>query len=264
MATVTREDEAAEPSARRRDRLVVGLALLALVALAWAYTAYQARLMETMDHADMRQPGWRWRDAIALFAMWLVMMVAMMTPGVGPMTTAFATINRRRRARSQAYVATAVFVAGYLLAWAAFSALATVAQIGMHTTGLLDPMMMQTSHALAAGLFLLAGLYQLSALKEACLTRCRSTDGFILTEWRDGTAGALTMGWRHGHFCIGCCAALMLLLFAVSVMDLVWVALLTVLVMIEKLLPRPELWRRLIGAGLLLAAVVLAIQAIRG
>ena len=245
---------------RRRDRIVITLALVALAGLAWAFTARQAALMAGMDHTSMRAPTWHRLDVALLFAMWGVMMVAMMTPAAGPMTVAFAAINRRRRERAAPYVATAVFVAGYLVAWAGFSMLATALQIALHAMGWLDPMMMQTSAPLAAALFLIAGLYQWSSLKDLCLTRCRSTEGFILSEWRDGATGALTMGGRHGLFCIGCCAPLMLLLFAVSVMDLRWVAGLTAVVLVEKLLPNPGFWRRLVGTGLIGTAVVIAMR----
>jgi predicted metal-binding membrane protein len=191
--------------------------------------------------------------------MWAVMMAAMMTPATAPMIVAFATINRRRKERSAPYVATAIFLAGYLLAWTGFSALAAGAQILLQAGGLLDPMMTETSGAVAASLFLVAGLYQWTPLKDICLTRCRSTEGFILSQWRDGPVGAVVMGFRHGLFCIGCCAALMALLFAVSVMDLAWMAALTALVMVEKLLPHPHIWRRLIGTGLVTAAAATAV-----
>jgi predicted metal-binding membrane protein len=108
-------------------------------------------------------------------------------------------------------------------------------------------------------LFLAAGLYQFSPLKETCLAYCRTPDSFILTEWRDGSLGGAVMGLRHGLFCMGCCAALMVLLFAVAVMDLRWVAALTVVVTAEKLLPGPRFWRLAIGAGLLAAAAALAV-----
>ena len=245
---------------RPRDKLVVGFSPAVLALLAWAFTSHQAHMMVQMDHSQMRAPAWSLTDAGLLLAMWSVMMIAMMTPAVGPMVTAYVTISRRRRERPAPYVATTVFVVGYLLAWIGFSILATLAQLTLHSLGSLDPMMMQTSRFVAAALCLAAGLYQWSPLKDVCLTRCRSTDGFILSEWRDGAAGAVIMGLRHGLFCIGCCAPLMLLLFAGSIMDLRWVAGLTIVVMFEKLLPRPDLWRRVIGVALLAAATWLAFR----
>jgi predicted metal-binding membrane protein len=187
--------------------------------------------------------------------MWSAMMAAMMVPGAGPMIAAFATINRRRRERSAPYVPTTVFLLGYLMVWSAFSAVAVVLQWALQMTGFLTTMMESTSYLLSAGLFLAAGLYQFSPLKERCLTYCRSADGFILSEWRDGALGATIMGMRHGLFCVLCCAGLMLLLFAVAVMDMRWVAALAAIVTAEKLLPRPKFWRLGIGIGLIAASL---------
>jgi predicted metal-binding membrane protein len=195
--------------------------------------------------------------------MWSAMMAAMMLPGAAPMITAFATINRRRRARAAPHVPTAIFLAGYLAAWAGFSMLATALQWLLQSTDLLTTMMQSASYAWSAALFTAAGLYQFSPLKERCLAHCRSPDGFILSEWRDGALGAAIMGMRHGLFCMGCCAALMVLLFAVAVMDLRWVAALTVLVTAEKLLPGAKFWRVAIGAALLAAGAGFAFAAIR-
>ena len=154
---------------------------------------------------------------------------------------------------------TAVFLLGYLIAWAGFSVIATALQWLLQTTGLLTTMMQSASHYWSAALFLAAGLYQFSPLKERCLAYCRTPDSFILSEWRDGALGAVIMGLRHGLFCMGCCAALMVLLFAVAVMDLRWVAALTVLVTAEKLLPGARFWRIGIGIGLIAAGVGFAV-----
>ena len=245
---------------RRLDRFVViGLVML-VAAAAWAFTIDQARQMEAMDAAMWRdmnmsmngmEPSWTPVDAALVFVMCSAMMAAMMVPAAAPMFTAFATINRRRKERAAAYVPTAVFLAGYLVVWAGFSLLATGAQYLLQKAGLLTTMMQSASYGWSAALFLAAGLYQFSPLKERCLAYCRSPDGFILSEWRDGALGAAVMGARHGMFCLGCCAALMLLLFAVAVMDLRWVAALTVLVTAEKLLPGVKFWRSVIGVVLL-------------
>ena len=241
------------------------VALVVLVATsAWAFMVHQAMRMDEMEAAMWRdmnmsmngmEPSWTPIDILLLFVMWSAMMAAMMVPGAGPMITAFATINRRRRERSAPYVHTTVFLLGYLIAWAGFSMLATALQWLLQMTGLLTTMMQSASFYWSAALFLAAGLYQFSPLKERCLTYCRSPDGFILSEWRDGKSGAVIMGLRHGLFCMGCCAGLMLLLFAVAVMDLRWVAALTALVTAEKLLPGPVFWRVAIGVGLLAAGL---------
>jgi len=247
----------------RHDTFVV-LALVVLVAaFAWAFTVHQAMRMDEMEAAMWRdmnmsmngmEPSWTPVDALLMLAMWSAMMAAMMVPGASPMITAFTTINRRRRARSAPFVPTAVFLLGYLIGWTGFSISATTLQYLLQMTGLLTTMMQSASHYWSAALFFAAGLYQFSPLKETCLTYCRSPEGFILSEWRDGNLGAVIMGVRHGLFCMGCCAALMLLLFAVAVMDLRWVAALSALVTAEKLLPRPKFWRIAIGVGLLAAS----------
>jgi predicted metal-binding membrane protein len=256
----------------RYDRLLVAGLLLLVTALAWAFTVHQAILMDEMEAAMWRdmnmsvngmEPSWTIIDVLVLFMMWSVMMAAMMVPGASPMVTAFATINRRRRLRSAPYVPTAVFLVGYLIAWSGYSCIATALQWLLQITGFLSTMMQATSYYGSGILFLAAGLYQLSALKRKCLTYCRSPESFILSEWRDGALGAAIMGLRHGLFCLGCCAALMVLLFAVAVMDLRWVAALTVAVTAEKLLPGPEYWRLGIGVGLIAAAAGCIIAGLR-
>jgi predicted metal-binding membrane protein len=253
---------------RRRDRAIVIALLVAIAALAWAYTVHQANLMDAMDAAMWRQmsmsmnemaPSWTLLSALLVFVMWTVMMAAMMVPGATPMVLAFAAINRRRRERDSVYVPTAVFVAGYLVVWAGFSIFATALQWLLQCMGLVTTMMQSASYYLSAALFLAAGLYQFSRWKEACLAYCRSPDGFILSEWRDGALGAAIMGLRHGLFCLGCCAALMVLLFAFAVMDLRWVAALTVLATAEKLLPGARLLRLCIGSGLIIVGAAFAL-----
>lgn len=256
----------------RRDRLAVFILLIVVGALAWAYTVHQALVMDAMDAAMWRDmnmsmngmaPSWTPLDVALMLAMWTAMMAAMMVPGVAPMVAAFARINRGRRARGAGCVSTAIFLAGYLVVWAAFSSFAVFLQWALQTSGLLTTMMQSGSLWLSAALFLAAGLYQFSPLKERCLDYCRSPDGFILSEWRDGRLGAVVMGWRHGLFCLGCCAVLMLLLFAVAVMDLRWVAALTILVTAEKLLPGGRFWRVALGAALLVAAAAFAVVGLR-
>lgn len=258
-------------TALRRDRLVVFVLLVIVGVLAWAYTVHQARTMDAMEAAMWRdmnmsmngmEPSWTLVDVALMFAMWSAMMAAMMVPGSAPVVGAFATINRSRRERGAVSVPTAIFLGGYLAVWAAFSAVAVFLQWALQTSGLLTTMMQSASLWLSAALFAAAGLYQFSPLKERCLNYCRSPDGFILSEWRDGPVGAVVMGWRHGLFCLGCCAALMLLLFAVAVMDLRWVAALTILVTAEKLLPGGRFWRVALGAALLAAAAAFAVSAL--
>jgi predicted metal-binding membrane protein len=255
-------EEAAEETGlntgtQTRDRIVLAAGLGLVCLLAWGITIMGAKGM-----AAMPSHAWSAGQFVAVFLMWVIMMGAMMLPAVAPMVDSFMTINRRRRERDAPYVATMYFVGGYLVAWAGYSAVATSAHWALERAGLLDTMMQSSSLWLSGALFLAAGLYQWTPLKEVCLTRCRSPVGFILSEWRDGALGAIVMGLRHGGYCIGCCAALMALLFAVAVMSLPWVAALTVLVMIEKLLPGGAFWRHAIGVGLTVTGIVLVGRAL--
>lgn len=240
-----------------RDRIVVSLALLGVTAIAWLYLFVAQRQMAAADMgnmAGMAMPPAAWgtsRFALT-FAMWWIMMLGMMLPSAAPMILTFATIARRLKERGQAFVPASVFALGYLLSWGAFSAAATLLQWGLDRTALLSPMMQTKGVIIGGVLFLVAGLYQFTPFKYACLRHCRSPFAFLLNHWRDGWSGALRMGVQHGLYCLGCCWVLMLLLFAVGVMNLVWVAVLAAFVFAEKLLPG-GLWIARI-AGVLLVA----------
>ncbi|MDQ6764676.1 MAG: DUF2182 domain-containing protein [Verrucomicrobiota bacterium] len=229
----------------RRERFLVGAGLLSVTLLAWAYLFRDAAGMGTataagcmrMQMAGPEFSAWPVATLPPLFAMWAIMMVAMMLPSALPMVLTFAAVARNRRRLGRPYVPVAIFVSGYLIVWCAFSAVAAVGQWLLHRSALLSAGMASTS-ALFAGLLLLAaGVFQFTPLKRACLTHCRSTFEFIMTRWREGSGGALRMGLEHGTFCTGCCWALMTLLFVVGVMNLFWIAALTALVCVEKMLP---------------------------
>jgi predicted metal-binding membrane protein len=177
---------------------------------------------------------WSLGDLTALFGMWAIMMIAMMMPAASPMILAFAGVNRARQKRSLSFVSTSAFVLGYLGAWTIFSLAATLAQEALHSAALLSSMGTPTSNTLGGVLLAGTGVFQFTSLKNACLRHCRSPLGFILTEWRDGTWGALQMGLRHGLYCVGCCWLLMGLLFVAGVMNLWWVAAIAALVLLEK------------------------------
>lgn len=227
----------------RHDRLVVAGGLLAVTLIAWLYLWRMATDMAAMGadvarHAamgmvmpDMR--AWGVADFFWLFLMWAVMMVAMMLPSAAPLILLVTGTYRRRG--SPARWLTAAFAGGYLAAWVAFSAVAALAQTALHRTALLSPSMASRSAWLAGGILIAAGVYQWLPIKNACLTHCRSPLHFLTHEWREGAAGALVMGLRHGWFCVGCCWTLMALLFVVGVMNLVWVAVIAAFVLVEKL-----------------------------
>jgi predicted metal-binding membrane protein len=200
---------------------------------------------------------WPLADLVLLTVMWIVMMVAMMTPTAAPVVLLFAAVNRQRRANQRPYVPTGVFLAGYLIVWAAFSLLATAVQWALHSAALLSPAMTSTSPRFGGTLLIAAGVFQLTPWKHACLRHCRTPLDFILTQWRDGRTGALVMGLRHGLSCTGCCWLLMALLFVLGVMNLLWVAALTALVLLEKIVPRSRWITR--GAGIAFVAWGLAL-----
>ena len=168
-----------------------------------------------------------------------------------------------RREQEHPYVPTGVFLSGYLLVWSGFSAAATLANWGLHANSLLSSMMgTSTSSYLGGALLMTAGAFQWSPLKSACLTHCRSPLGFLMSDWREGTGGALRMGLRHGAYCVGCCWTLMGLLFVLGVMNLLWIAALAAFVLLEKVAPGGRRFSRgtgllLFGWGALMAAGVL-------
>jgi len=249
-----------------RDRLLIAGALGATLLFCWGYLLYMVWGMVHMDvGADMlimpRMTDWREADVLLVFLMWTIMMAAMMLPSSAPMISVYARIARERAKGRQAFAATFVFVCGYLVVWAGFSLLATLAQWALLEARLVSPMMKSTSPLLSAALLAAAGVYQFTSLKHVCLTKCRSPMSFILTEWRDDLRGAFVMGFRHGLFCVGCCWLLMLLLFVFGVMNVLWIVLLTALVLIEKVLPHARWLDRGIGFAFLAWAAVVAGQA---
>lgn len=212
-----------------------------------------------MEHdqmmADMGMPmdlPWSATDVAFTFAMWSVMMAGMMTPSAAPVVMLFAGAQRGVRRMTPVLA----FAAGYLLVWTLFSAAAALAQWALHATAMLSPAMSMASARLGGGILIAAGIYQLTPLKGACLTHCRSPLGFLMSHWRDGTAGALRMGARHGIYCLGCCWALMWVLFVVGVMNLVWVAALTIFVLVEKIGPAGAFVARASGVVLIAAGLV--------
>lgn len=244
----------------KRDRLVILAALIATTLLAWSYMAYEARAMYHTGVcccAGMKMSGpdnsaWNPATLPPLFLMWSEMMVAMMIPSAAPMILMFAMVQRKRREQERPFVPTGIFLLGYLVVWAGFSALAATAQWILHAKALLSPMMVSTSPVLGGSILIAAGIFQWTPLKNACLTHCRSPLSFLMTDWREGKSGALLMGLKHGAYCTGCCWILMALLFVAGVMNVWWIAIIAGFVLLEKVAPR-GLWIGKI-AGVLLAA----------
>jgi predicted metal-binding membrane protein len=246
----------------RRERIVVLSGLVVITALSWAYVASLASDMQNNMEMAMKmampqiQP-WDAGGFALTFVMWAVMMIAMMTPSAAPMILMFTRINRRRQKQQVPYVMTSVFLLGYLVVWTAFSGLATAAQWGLHTVSLLSPMMISTTPVLGGILLLVAGIYQWTPLKHACLSKCRSPLGFVLNEWREGRWGAFLMGLKHGSYCTGCCWSLMALLFVAGVMNLLWVAAIAGFILLEKMAPAGHRMGQAAGVLMIAGGVVL-------
>ena len=226
----------------KKDRAIVISGVVAVAAIAWGYMLYVSQSNADMDMSMGMTVGnvrsWSGVDFSLMFMMWVVMMVAMMVPSAAPMILLFATVNRRRREQSGPFVATGVFLSGYLVVWVGFALVATLGNWGLHQASLLTSMMGGTSSGYLGGALLLtAGIFQWSQLKYVCLTHCRSPLSFLMSDWKDGTGGAFKMGLQHGRYCLGCCWILMALLFVLGVMNLVWIAALAAFVLAEKVIP---------------------------
>lgn len=241
---------------RRVDRAFVLAGLAGVIACAWAYLVPASLDMYgRMDGAAawMMEATWDARYLLLVFLMWAVMMVAMMLPGALPTIFVFQrAIRNDPEVRSPAGRVFA-FAAGYVVAWSAFSAVATLLQWALAEAALLSPMMVSASPRLGGTILVVAGLYQWTPVKQACLQHCRSPLGFLVEHWRPGVPGAFRLGLRHGLHCVGCCWALMLLLFVGGVMSLLWIATITAFVLLERLAPYGVQGGRLSGLALLLA-----------
>jgi predicted metal-binding membrane protein len=217
--------------------------------------------MENMDVSAAwwlmpRMRNWGSADLALVFAMWAVMMAAMMLPSAAALLWLLSRINSQRYSRTRASLVTSASALGYVAAWAVFSASATVAQWGLLEARLVSPMMKSSSPYLSALLLAAAGAYQFSAWKHACLSRCRSPLSALMTQKRGGITGAWLLGLRQGAYCTGCCWLLMALLFVLGVMNLVWIAALTLLVLLEKILRQPRWFVQLSGVALLVSAAL--------
>src|SRR5271165_529966 len=229
-----------------RDRWVVGscVALIAVLAWIWLWREWQAMGPDEsmpgmeMPSAAMASPSDAAGYLTSAFVMWFLMMVAMMLPSAAPMILLYSGLARGGRARGAVAAPTSIFAAMYLTVWGGFSALAALAQWLLVGSGAVSEMGLAFGNQRIGGALLIAaGLYQATPLKQACIDTCRSPMSFLVRYWRPGRAGAARLGLVHGMTCLGCCAALMALLFVFGVMNLVWVAALALVVLAEKVFP---------------------------
>lgn len=242
----------------QRDRLWVALGLVTAIGLAWAYLlreaaamnamAAEARMHAAMGMAAMTMRTWGVSDWFALFVMWAVMMVGMMLPSAAPVILLVLGAYRLRR-ETYARAASFAFVFGYLLVWTAFSAIAALGQFVLHRTAVLSAEMQLYSATVSGVILLIAGVYQWLPLKNRCLVHCQTPLAFVTQHWRRGIDGGLSMGVRHGAYCVGCCWLAMTVLFVVGVMNIVWIAVLAAFVLLEKLAPGGRIAGRLAGAA---------------
>lgn len=221
----------------RGERWVILTVLLTLAGAGWALVAWQASDMNgTDDHLDLTMG----MTAPLFIAMWTAMMVAMMFPASAPMILAFARTQSQKRAHGAEYVPTWLFVMPYVVVWAAFGALGYVIAAAVAAVAGDSMWAMDNLPRIAGFLLVAAGVYQLTPMKRVCLARCRTPLSFMLSYWRDGRGGAMSMGLRHGLLCLGCCWALFLVLLPLGVMNVVAMVTVSLLVFAEKVLPRGD------------------------
>ena len=236
------------------------MALLSVIA--WAVTVYYSHSMNSqmsMQMPDMEQQPLIVEASIFL-GMWIVMMVAMMFPAVAPMVIIFSNLHQNRKAKNKGFIPTWVFVAGYLLVWTSFGVLAYFIDLIIGHLDMSFPNLHKYSSLIGGAALIAAGLYQLTPLKNVCLTHCRSPLHFIMHRWREGYLGALIMGMDHGAYCLGCCWGLMLVLFVVGIMNIAWMGILALVIFIEKISKHGVVISKVMGGLLILLGLVMAIR----
>lgn len=246
----------------RRAQAAVWSGLAVIIVLCWLYVARLDVGAPSMSHAMGAHPGAAggaaFRALVAAFVMWAIMMAAMMLPAAALAGRFFMALSSRRGLDAAA-VTTPLYIAGYVTCWILFAAPAAFAQWELTRIMILDPMARSTSAALSIAVLVTAGLFQFTAAKDICLSKCRTPLGFLIANWRDGKVGAFILGLRHGAYCVACCWALMAVLFVTGTMSLVWMALLTLLVLVEKMAPPRWQIERAAGTLLILWGFALAV-----
>ncbi len=250
-------------TALRRDRWWVLAGLTGAVALVWTWLAPMAADMYgRMDGAAawMMTARWDLPYGALMFGMWAAMMLGMMLPSAAPAILLYARVARSGAAPQAPVARTYLFALGYLLAWAGFSLIATALQYLLARLALLSPMMESNSPVFSAAVLLAAGVYQWTPLKDVCLRQCRGPVDFLTRHWRAGPGGALQMGAHHGLYCVGCCWVLMALLFVGGVMNLLWIAAITIFVLLEKVTSFGRSGGRVSGLALIASGVFLLLR----
>jgi len=239
------------PQLLQRERYLILGVLLVLAALAWGLLIWQAPMMN--NQAMGLTMG---MSAVLFIAIWAVMMVAMMFPAAAPMILMFGAVYASKRRQEQPYVPTWIFVSAYLLVWVLSGVLAYFLAIGVEKLAGQSMWLMENATRISGAILVIAGLYQLSPLKNVCLSKCRTPLQFLLTSWHDGYAGAFRMGIEHGTSCLGCCWLLFVILFPLGLMNIAVMALVTALIFAEKALPIGRQISKLAGVGLIVYGVI--------
>ena len=221
----------------RKSRVIVIVGIVTLSVLAWGYMVYLGWDASADFSASHHTPYHHSTNFLFIFIMWSVMMVAMMVPSAAPTIIMFDTINQKKYRNPHRFSPTISFVAGYLAAWTVYSCFAAIAQLWLQNSALISTTMSKSTPIVSGILLVIAGLFQFSRLKYACLKHCRSPMGFFIIHWKDGHKGALEMGLRSGIYCVGCCWAIMVLMFVAGVMNIFWMVLLAVFILTEKMIP---------------------------
>jgi predicted metal-binding membrane protein len=235
------------PQLLQRERYLILGVLLVLAALAWGLLIWQAPMMNNQTMG---------MSAALFIAIWAVMMVAMMFPAAAPMILMFGAVYAGKRRQEQPYVPTWIFVSAYLLVWVLSGVVAYFLAPGVEKLAGQSMWLMENASRIAGVILVIAGLYQLSPLKNVCLSKCRTPLQFLLTSWHDGYVGAFRMGIEHGAFCLGCCWLLFVILFPLGIMNIAVMALVAALIFAEKALPLGRQISKLAGVGLIVYGVL--------
>ncbi len=246
-----------------REHFFILAALVLLSGLAWAGTVYQAGSMGLGMFTCSMTMGTPFSvsNGLLYIVLWGVMMIAMMLLAMTPIVGLFQTIARRKREQGLPFTPVWVFIAGYVTLWTLTGGIGYVADITIQSLPGVFPAL-QAYGTVIGGLTLVgAGVYQLTPFKYLCLSQCRSPMGFLLTSWRDGTAGAFRMGLHHGAYCLGCCWSLMVVLFVVGTMNLVWMGVLSIVIFVEKIVPHGVEMGKATGVALMALGVAIGVGA---
>ncbi len=242
------------PAPLLRERNVILATLLALAGVAWVLLAWQ---WATADGDMSLTMG---MGAPLFIAIWVAMMVAMMFPTAAPMILTFASVHKNNEAQRRPFVRTWVFTASYMVIWTLFGVLAYGVAVSLQEIANHESWLMDNAGRIGGGVLVLAGIYQISPLKYACLSRCRTPLTWVLTSWREGYVGSFRMGLEHGLYCLGCCWMLFVILFPLGVMNIGVMALLTLLIFAEKSTPFGRQIAGLAAIGLLVYGALVIIE----